>query len=109
MFLEGFMTIKKMKYFIVFIMLVGFVILSAGTLHAEDELSLTGVVKSLNIKTKTVIINVKSTSCIGLKTFAVDNADDFQDLVDQKITFSINSSTCKRNETYRITRWRVTR
>jgi len=103
------MTIKKMRYLIVLILLVGFVVSFANTVYAVDELSLTGIVKSVNSKARTVIINVKSTSCLGLRTFTVDNVDDFQDLVDQKITFSIDSSICKRNETYRITGWRVTR
>ncbi len=103
------MTNKKLRYLIVFILLAGFVALFAGNIYAEDELSLTGIVKSLNVKTKTVVINVKSSSCRGLRTFAVDNPDDYQDLVDQKIIFSIDSSICKRNETYRITGWRVTR
>ncbi len=103
------MTTKKMRHLIVFILLVGLVVLFTTVVYAEDELSLTGIVKSLNNKTRTAIIDVKSSSCRGLRTFTVDNPDVFQDLVDQKIIFSIDSSTCKRNETYRITGWRVTR
>ena len=103
------MNIKKIRYLIVFVLFIGFVVLFANTLYAVDELSLTGIVKSLDIKTKTVIIDVKSSSCRGLRTFTVDNTADFQDLVLQKITFSIDSSICKRSETYRITVWRVTR
>jgi hypothetical protein len=59
---------------------------------------LTGIVKRIDFKTKTVTVDVKSSSCHGFRTFAVDNVSEFEDFVDQKINFFIDSTTCKKKD-----------
>ncbi|MFA5073972.1 MAG: hypothetical protein WC539_08785 [Nitrospirota bacterium] len=71
-------------------------------LYAEDELVLIGILKSINPKTNTVIVEVKSSSCRGLRTFTVGNAIELDDFINQKIRFQIDSSVCKKDTLYRM-------
>jgi len=70
--------------------------------HAADELYLTGFVKSVDPKINTVVVDVKSSPCEGLRTFTADNAAELDDFVDQKVTFMIDSATCKKDDVYKM-------
>ncbi len=94
----------KMKY-LFFLLITGLLSSAIHVAYAEEELYLTGIVKDVNLKTRTAHIDVKSLNCRGLRTFSIGSSSEysnFQDLVNQKINFFIDSSVCKRGETYMI-------
>jgi len=85
-----------------FLLLSAFLFLQARSVSAADELFLTGIVKSVDSDTKTVVVDVKSANCHGLTKFSIDNVAEFEDYINEKIDFFIYSSTCRRGEIYRI-------
>jgi hypothetical protein len=108
---EDGMNLRKKKNWMLFISLVGFVLLCIHPVYAGDELLLTGRVKSVDESTRIITIDVSSASCKGVRTFTVDDVlalSEFQDFVNQKVEFFINSSTCKRGEVHTILpKWRL--
>jgi hypothetical protein len=85
-------------------------VLNIGPAYAADELFLRGVVKSVDIVKKTVTIDVKSSSCRGTRIFTIEKPLEVEDLVGERIDFSIDSSTCKSDEVYSmLSYWRVKR
>jgi hypothetical protein len=98
------MEIRKTHYGVLFILAVVFLVLYVLPVHAYagDELFLTGIVKEIDHTTRTVLVDVKSSSCHGLRKFTVDDASQLDDFVNEKIDFSIDSSTCKSGEVYKM-------
>ncbi len=93
----------KTKYILSLLgMVVMLVVLSTAVAAVEDELLQTGVVKSLNSMTKTVVIDVRSSSCRGTRTFTVAEPEAFEVLINKTIDFVINSNVCKPGEVYAI-------
>ncbi|MGD0885950.1 MAG: hypothetical protein ABSA46_13975 [Thermodesulfovibrionales bacterium] len=76
-------------------------VLMISSATAGDNLYLTGILKSVNVKGGTIVVNVISQSCPGPRTFSV-NAAGLQGLEGGKFSFSINSSSCKGNVIYKI-------
>jgi hypothetical protein len=70
---------------------------------AVDELYLTGVVSTIDLRSGIVFVQVQSGNCRGLRKFRFDNTIDMEGLQGKKISFSINSSVCKAGEIYKIT------
>jgi hypothetical protein len=78
------------------------ILLIAGTMalsvpqqaFAEDELYLTGIVKSVNPGTGIVYVEVVSASCNGMRMFRADKLDELQKYIEQKISFFIDSDHC---------------
>ncbi len=70
--------------------------------NAGDELSLNGIVISVNYKTGIAIIDVKSRSCQGIRTFNTDMPLYLKGLVGKNISFSIDSSTCDPDKVYKL-------
>jgi hypothetical protein len=70
--------------------------------NADENLRLSGIIKSINHESKTVIVDVKSSSCRGIKSFISDNSSELDDFVNQKVVFFIDSTYCKKNEEYKI-------
>jgi hypothetical protein len=101
--MEGVMVIRKTQYRAVFIILaVALFILNVHSLYAADELYLTGIVKDIDHATRIVVVDVKSSSCHGIRKFSVDDASKLDDFVNERIDFSIDSSTCKSDEVYKM-------
>lgn len=96
------MEIRKTQYGMLFILMVGLLFLFIHPVYASDELYLTGIVKDIDHNAKKVVVDVKSSSCHGIRTFTLDDASKLDDFVNQKIDFSIDSSTCKRGEVYKM-------
>jgi hypothetical protein len=92
---------KKHSY-IFFILMFLFTVLNICSVNALDELFLTGVVRSVDSKSGIVIVDVKSEGCHGVRSFRVDNVSDLDGLEGKKISFFINSSTCKGDEVYKM-------
>ena len=69
---------------------------------AEDDLYLTGIVKNVDSSRKTIFIDVASSSCQGMKKFIVDDVNAFEELVNVRISFFIDSSVCKGDEVYKV-------
>jgi len=78
-------------------------ILMSSPLIAGDELFLTGILRSVDPKSNTVVVDVLSQSCPGPRRFSVGNARVLQGREGGKVSFSINSSSCNGNVIYRIT------
>jgi hypothetical protein len=93
---------RKKKFWVLLILILVFSALSIYSAGAVDELYLTGVVMSIDLKSGTVLVDVKSHSCKGLHKFRVDNAQELEGLYGKKISFSINSSVCSASEIYKI-------
>jgi hypothetical protein len=77
-----------------------FIILSAVVtrpVHADDldQLYLTGIIKSVNTATGLVYVEVRSLSCPGMKSFKVDAPEVLLRYIDQRVSFFIESNTCK--------------
>jgi hypothetical protein len=102
------MSIKQSSY--LFLLLSAFLFLQVRFVYAADELHLTGMVKSIDHNTRTVFVNVLSSSCPGMLRFAVDDAAALDDFVGQKISFFIDSSTCRSDQVYKmLPGWRAKR
>ena len=89
------------------VILVSFILITlcVQTSRAVDNLSLTGFVKSFDNNSGIVRVDVTSESCKGLREFRVpDDAKGGLDtsLIDMKLQFYINSSTCERGRVYNI-------
>ena len=95
------MEIKKMHVGVLVILLVA-LILAACPAYADDELNLTGTVTDIDAIRKTVTINVTSSSCLGKRKFLVDNVTAFEELLNVRITFLIDSTDCKGDEVYKV-------
>ena len=67
-----------------------------------DQLYVTGVIKSINASTGLVTVDVKSSSCHGMRIFKADNLDKLKTYVEQRVSFFIDSSICNVKETYTI-------
>ncbi len=96
------MEMRKKRYWSLFILTASFVIMYIHPVYAADELFLTGIIKSIDHNTRTVVADVKSSSCHGTRTFAVDNPSALDDFINKKIDFSIDSSICKYGEIYKM-------
>ncbi len=94
---------KFLKKYI-FAVLAAVLALGAGNAAmAEDELYLCGIVKDVDSQDETVIIDVKSESCRGIRTFRLSvsmNIASFQ--VNREKCFFINSNVCNAKEIYSI-------
>lgn len=99
-----------MKSFIVKqmgIILVSFTLILAGVQvgSALDNLSLGGIVRSVDKDNGIITLNVTSESCRGLRTFRVpdDAKDDLDDsLIGKRLLFSIDSAKCEKGKIYNI-------
>ncbi len=89
------------------VILVSFALISlcAQTGLALDNLSLTGIVKSIDKNNGIISMQIISEGCRGLKSFKVpdDMKSDLDDsLKGKKIVFSIDSSKCEQGKIYNI-------
>ena len=89
---------------VVLIIILFFVssVLSIHPGYASDELYLTGVVKSVDHASATVVVEVLSSSCRGTREFTVDELSALDDFLGKKIDFSIDSSTCESGKVYKM-------
>lgn len=84
------------------IFIITLLVLNLVPAYAADELYLSGVVKYVDIVKKTVTIDVGSSSCRGTRIFTIEKPSQVETLVGKRIHFSIDSSTCRRDEVYSI-------
>jgi len=71
--------------------------------YAGDELYLTGIVKSVDVNSGTIVVDVQSQSCPGLRRFSVEDASGLQRLKKgEKVSFTVDSPACKDNTIYKI-------
>jgi len=96
------MEIRETQYGVLLILAVALLILFIHPVYASDELFLTGIVKRVDLNKKTVVVDVRSQSCHGIREFTVDDASQLDDFVDQRIDFSIDSSTCEPGGVYKM-------
>jgi hypothetical protein len=83
-----------------FIIICAVFILNIAVATAVDELLLTGVVKNVDVKAKSVTVAVMTKSCKGERHFSVDKISDYTD--GKRIEFTINSSSCVDNRSLKI-------
>ena len=93
---------RMKKCWVVLVSILAFSVLSIHSVQAVDELYLTGIVRSVYLKSGLVVVDVKSQSCPGVRQFSVDNIYSLQGFEGGKISFSINSSSCKGSTIYKI-------
>jgi hypothetical protein len=96
------MKIGKMLCWVLFISMVVLMIPYVHPVYAADELLQSGFVKSVDVVKKIVTIDVKSSTCRGIRQFLVEKPSAFEDLVGERIDFVIDSSRCNRDEIYTI-------
>ncbi len=63
--------------------------------YAEDELYLTGIIKTVNQVTGVVYVEVVSLSCHGIRTFRADQPEKLANLIGTKVSFFIDSNRCR--------------
>jgi hypothetical protein len=90
----------RMKRYWILSMLVAACLLSTHAVNAEDELLVTGIVQASDVNAGTVIVDVKSDSCRGFRTFRGEDVSAFEGLKGSRISFFINSSVCKGDKVY---------
>ncbi|HAM53410.1 MAG TPA: hypothetical protein DCP92_22955 [Nitrospiraceae bacterium] len=78
-------------------------VLMISPASAGDNLYLTGILKRVNVKEGTIVVDVLSQSCPGSRVFSVNRASALQGQEEGKFSFSINSSSCKGSVIYKIT------
>ncbi len=97
---------RKKKFLPALILFLAFSVLNISLVGAGDELYLTGILKSVSVQADkisgTIVVDVKSQSCPGLRTFSLDDAVRLKGLEGKKFSFGINSSSCKGNTVYKI-------
>jgi hypothetical protein len=93
---------KKKMCWVLLVLILAFSVLSIHSVQAVDELYLTGIVRNVYLKSGLVVVDVKSQSCPGVRQFSVDNVYSLQGFEGGKISFSINSSSCKGSTIYKI-------
>lgn len=99
---------RRFKYrWVVSISVIVLTMLNINIVCAVDELMLTGVVQSVDTRAGTILINVKSASCGGQKTFTADKVGHFEGLIGKLIRFNIASSSCAGNYIYKITQFKT--
>lgn len=96
------MEVRNTRYGALFGATVAMLFMFVLSVHAADELYLTGIVKSIDHNTRTVVVDVQSSSCHGMREFIVDYPSALDDFVNKRIDFSIDSSTCKSGEVYKM-------
>lgn len=97
------MEIRKTQYGVLFLLTAALLILSIHPVYAADELYLTGIVKSIDHNTRTVVVDVQSSSCHGTREFVLDEpAALLEPFVGKKIDFTIDSSTCESGKVYKM-------
>jgi len=70
---------------------------------AEDELYLCGIIKDINQKNETIIIDVQSKSCHGLRKFKLHTLKEMQSVnTDERKCFFIDSNRCNVGFIYNI-------
>ena len=91
------------------LVLVVILTMSFGNALARDEVSenlqLVGIIMSVDIRSHSVVVDVKTEGCLGERTFNYDrvDADSFRsNKVGTKIEFFIESSECSDRAVYKI-------
>jgi hypothetical protein len=97
----------KIKQLFPLIVLMVMVILFCGAFFAGavDELRLSGYIREVNTFNKTVVVDVRSEGCEGVKTFLVSDRAviaQIEENVGSRMTFSINSSICREGAIYAL-------
>ncbi len=80
---------------------IALLIIVCSIVYAVDNLVLYGVVKSIDKVKGEIVIDVKTGSCYGTRIFRFNPEEkgvNFKNLVDKKIRFMIDSSTCNNEE-----------
>jgi len=93
---------KKMGIVLVSFALIAF---CAQASLADDGLSLTGVVKSVDSATGMISVDVTSEGCRGVRTFKVPDTvkgDLNASFVGKKLNFKIDGVICERGRIYNI-------
>jgi len=70
------------------------------SVYATDELILSGIIKSVDQKRSTAIIQITSGSCRGTRTFKTEDPEYLAALAGRKISFRIESDSCKDDVIY---------
>ena len=96
---------KRNRYRILLIsVIMSLVLINVHSASSGVRLFLTGVVKGADTSSGTITMYVKSDSCHGTRRFTVDDVAALDGLAGAELSFYIDSSTCKADETYKIDR-----
>lgn len=90
------------QYLILLMSVVVFLVLNIQSVNATDELYLTSVVRTVIANSGTVVVDVKSESCHGIRSFKVDDISTLTGAEGKTISFTIGSSTCKSGSIYKM-------
>lgn len=94
---------KKRIFRIGLILTIIFLMLNIGYVFGEN-LSLWGVVKSINLKTGSIVVDVNSGGCAGERTFKFNSKESKlkSDISGKKVHFSLDSSECMKDRIHYI-------
>ncbi len=91
-----------MKRIFVFFLIAAISIITATPALSVDELFLAGVIKKIDMLQGLITVDVKSKSCIGLRTFKINNLSTYSLATNEHIYFTINSSSCLKDTVHTI-------
>lgn len=95
---------RKIKrwYCLFWVLMFMSLMLNIYPVYSVDELLLSGIVKSVDYKSKIVIVDVKSKSCPGMRSFKVEDISKMESSIGKEISFKIDSSTCMGDTVYKM-------
>lgn len=70
--------------------------------YAADELSLRGVVKNIDVKMAIITVMVTSQSCLGVRSFSVDNVSEWNEKLSLGKTITFSSECKDSDEVYKM-------
>ncbi len=96
---------KRKQYSICLILASMFWILTVSfAFSGEEPLFLTGVIKTVDIRSGILTIDVKSNNCHGIRRFRVDDTGAYRGLEGAEICFYIDSSSCRSAKITKVIR-----
>lgn len=93
---------RSIGYVVACLIVTMMTFIAANTAMAVDELYLCGIVKDVDSRSETVIVDVKSESCQGERRFRVSQAVIKSFIPKSEKCFSIDSDTCVRAKIYDV-------
>ena len=103
------MKIRKRQFSIVLVAIFTMLFLNVNCVSAADERQLVGELISVDSFSKIAVVDVKTEGCQKINEFKIDDPRELDGLIEKKISFYIDSTTCKRGKVYKMYKVRLRR
>ncbi len=97
------MKVKRRYFYCALLFIMGIFFICTFNVYSVDNLRLWGNVKEIDYKGGTIVIDVKSKQCAGLRRFKNNDMLKIDDsFIGKGIIFFIDSSECTGDKIYKI-------